>query len=136
MRYAAIVELSQHDGMALLPMREINIEELLAREPIELDRAAVRSLIDADPSSSGALATLKAQIEQRLAPDRVIKLRAACGVSGDFDTSYLQAFAAGAESKLRQSIDHYIAKIEASELRPSPGPISRIEVTCFGGMCV
>jgi O-antigen biosynthesis protein WbqV len=45
LRLPSIVELSQHDGMALLPMREISVEELLAREPIELDRAAVRALI-------------------------------------------------------------------------------------------
>ena len=45
LRLPSIVELSQHDGMALLPMREISVEELLAREPIELDRAAVRALV-------------------------------------------------------------------------------------------
>ena len=41
----SIVELSQHDGVTLLPLRDINIEELLAREPIELDRRAVGGLI-------------------------------------------------------------------------------------------
>lgn len=45
LRLPSIVELSQHDGMALLPMREISVEELLAREPIELDRSAVRALV-------------------------------------------------------------------------------------------
>lgn len=45
LRLPSIVELSQHDGVTLLPMREINIEELLAREPIELDRHAVGDLI-------------------------------------------------------------------------------------------
>ena len=45
LRLPSIVELSQHDGMALLPMREISVEELLAREPINLDRAAVRALV-------------------------------------------------------------------------------------------
>jgi O-antigen biosynthesis protein WbqV len=45
LRMPSIVELAQHDGVHLLPMREINIEELLARQPIELDRAAVGSLI-------------------------------------------------------------------------------------------
>ena len=45
LRLPSIVELSQHDGVTLLPMRDINIEELLAREPIELDRHAVADLI-------------------------------------------------------------------------------------------
>ena len=45
LRLPSIVELSQHDGLTLLPMRDINIEELLAREPIELDRMAVSHLL-------------------------------------------------------------------------------------------
>ncbi|MDB5448181.1 MAG: capsule biosynthesis protein CapD [Phenylobacterium sp.] len=45
LRLPSIVELSQHDGVTLLPMRDINIEELLAREPIELDRHAIASLV-------------------------------------------------------------------------------------------
>lgn len=45
LRLPSIVELSQHDGVTLLPMRDINIEELLAREPIELDRRAIGGLI-------------------------------------------------------------------------------------------
>jgi O-antigen biosynthesis protein WbqV len=45
LRLPSIVELAQHDGVTLLPMREINIEELLAREPIELDRHAIGNLI-------------------------------------------------------------------------------------------
>ncbi|MDP3175136.1 MAG: nucleoside-diphosphate sugar epimerase/dehydratase [Phenylobacterium sp.] len=45
LRLPSIVELAQHDGVTLLPMREINIEELLAREPIELDRRAIGDLI-------------------------------------------------------------------------------------------
>ncbi|THD80585.1 MAG: polysaccharide biosynthesis protein [Phenylobacterium sp.] len=45
LRLPSIVELAHHDGVNLVPMREINIEELLAREPIELDRGAVRALI-------------------------------------------------------------------------------------------
>jgi O-antigen biosynthesis protein WbqV len=45
LRLPSIVELSQHDGLTLLPMRDINIEELLARDPIELDRHAVGRLI-------------------------------------------------------------------------------------------
>ncbi|WP_411287689.1 polysaccharide biosynthesis protein [Phenylobacterium sp.] len=45
LRLPSIVELSQHDGVTLLPMRDINIEELLAREPIELDRYAIGNLI-------------------------------------------------------------------------------------------
>jgi O-antigen biosynthesis protein WbqV len=45
LRLPSIVELSQHDGLTLLPMREINIEELLCREPIELDRHAIHRLI-------------------------------------------------------------------------------------------
>ncbi|HEV2532022.1 nucleoside-diphosphate sugar epimerase/dehydratase [Phenylobacterium sp.] len=45
LRLPSIVELAHHDGVNLVPMREINIEELLAREPIELDRHAVGALI-------------------------------------------------------------------------------------------
>ncbi len=45
LRLPSIVELAQHDGVTLLPMRDINIEELLAREPIELDRGAIGNLI-------------------------------------------------------------------------------------------
>jgi O-antigen biosynthesis protein WbqV len=45
LRLPSIVELAHHDGVDLVPMREINIEELLPREPIELDRHAVGALI-------------------------------------------------------------------------------------------
>lgn len=45
LRLPSIVELAQHEGVTLLPMRDINIEELLAREPIELDRTAIGNLI-------------------------------------------------------------------------------------------
>jgi O-antigen biosynthesis protein WbqV len=45
LRLPSIVELAQHDSLTLLPMREINIEELLARDPIELDRHAIATLI-------------------------------------------------------------------------------------------
>jgi O-antigen biosynthesis protein WbqV len=45
LRLPSIVELGEHDSLTLLPMREINIEELLAREPIELDRRRIGDLI-------------------------------------------------------------------------------------------
>lgn len=45
LRLPSIVELSQHDSVTLLPMRDINIEELLARDPIQLDRAAIAALL-------------------------------------------------------------------------------------------
>jgi O-antigen biosynthesis protein WbqV len=45
LRLPSIVELAQHEGMTLMPMRDINIEELLARQPIELDRRAIASLV-------------------------------------------------------------------------------------------
>ncbi|CAN0497033.1 unnamed protein product, partial [Phaeothamnion confervicola] len=45
LRLPSIVELPQHEGLTLMPMRDIRIEELLAREPIELDRGAVGRLI-------------------------------------------------------------------------------------------
>jgi O-antigen biosynthesis protein WbqV len=45
LRLPSIVELAQHDSVTLLPMREINIEELLARDPIELDRQGIAKLI-------------------------------------------------------------------------------------------
>ncbi len=45
LRLPSIVELSQHEGLALLPIREISVEELLARDPIELDHEAVKALV-------------------------------------------------------------------------------------------
>ncbi len=45
LRLPSIVELPQHDSVTLLPMREINIEELLTRDPIELDREGIAKLI-------------------------------------------------------------------------------------------
>ena len=45
LRLPSIIELPQHEGLTLLPVRDINIEELLAREPIELDRQAIGRLI-------------------------------------------------------------------------------------------
>src|ERR1700761_1914563 len=45
LRLPSIVELAQHDGVPLLPIRDINIEELLPRDPIQLDREAVGDLI-------------------------------------------------------------------------------------------
>ena len=45
LRLPPIVELAQHEGVTLVPMREINIEELLARDPIELDSQALGKLI-------------------------------------------------------------------------------------------
>ncbi|RAK52564.1 polysaccharide biosynthesis protein [Phenylobacterium deserti] len=45
LRLPSIVDLSHHEGVTLLPMPEINIEELLARDPIELDAAPVAQLI-------------------------------------------------------------------------------------------
>jgi O-antigen biosynthesis protein WbqV len=45
LRLPSIVELAHHESVNLVPMRDINIEELLARDPIELDRRAVGALI-------------------------------------------------------------------------------------------
>ena len=45
LRLPPIVELGQHDGVTLLPIRDINIEELLARDPIQLDRSAIAALV-------------------------------------------------------------------------------------------
>jgi O-antigen biosynthesis protein WbqV len=45
LRLPSIVELGDHGNRGLLPMREINIEELLTREPIELDRVRIGELI-------------------------------------------------------------------------------------------
>lgn len=45
LRLPSIIELPQNDSVTLLPMREINIEELLARDPIELDREGIAKLI-------------------------------------------------------------------------------------------
>lgn len=45
LRLPSIVELAQQDSVTLLPMREIKIEELLARDPIELDREGIAKLI-------------------------------------------------------------------------------------------
>ncbi|MFC3077252.1 polysaccharide biosynthesis protein [Phenylobacterium terrae] len=45
LRMPGIIELRQHDGVTLVPMREISVEELLARDPIELDRRPIANLI-------------------------------------------------------------------------------------------
>ncbi|HEY9216470.1 MAG TPA: nucleoside-diphosphate sugar epimerase/dehydratase [Phenylobacterium sp.] len=45
LRLPGIVELRQHDGATLVPMREISVEELLARDPIELNRRPIANLI-------------------------------------------------------------------------------------------
>jgi O-antigen biosynthesis protein WbqV len=45
LRLPSIVDLKQHDSVTLVPMREISVEELLARDPIELDRTAIGGLI-------------------------------------------------------------------------------------------
>jgi len=45
LRLPSIVDLSHEDGVALLPMRDISVEELLPRDPIELDRVALRALV-------------------------------------------------------------------------------------------
>lgn len=45
LRLPSIVDLSQDDGVALLPMRDISVEELLPRDPIQLDRVALRALV-------------------------------------------------------------------------------------------
>jgi O-antigen biosynthesis protein WbqV len=45
LRLPSIVELGDHNNLTLLPVREINIEELLAREPVELDRRPIADLI-------------------------------------------------------------------------------------------
>jgi O-antigen biosynthesis protein WbqV len=45
LRLPSIVELAHQDGMSLMPMRDVSVEELLARDPIELDRAAVGALL-------------------------------------------------------------------------------------------
>jgi O-antigen biosynthesis protein WbqV len=45
LRLPPIVELSHHEGVTLLPVQDIKIEELLARDPIELDRRAIAGLV-------------------------------------------------------------------------------------------
>ena len=45
LRLPSIVDLSHEDGVALLPMRDISVEELLPRDPIQLDRVALHTLI-------------------------------------------------------------------------------------------
>ena len=45
LRLPSIIDLSHEDSVALLPMRDISVEELLPRDPIELDRVALRSLV-------------------------------------------------------------------------------------------
>lgn len=45
LRLPSIVDLSQDDRVALLPMRDISVEELLPRGPIELDPVALKGLI-------------------------------------------------------------------------------------------
>lgn len=45
LRLPSIVDISHEDGVALLPMRDISVEELLPRDPIELDREALKALV-------------------------------------------------------------------------------------------
>lgn len=45
LRLPSIVDLSQDDRVALLPMRDISVEELLPRDPIALDQGALKGLI-------------------------------------------------------------------------------------------
>ena len=45
LRLPSIVDLAQDDRVALLPMRDISVEELLPRGPIELDQVALKGLI-------------------------------------------------------------------------------------------
>jgi O-antigen biosynthesis protein WbqV len=45
LRVPSIVDLGDHNKLGALPMREINIEELLAREPVELDRDRIGELV-------------------------------------------------------------------------------------------
>lgn len=45
LRLPSIVELRHHDGVPLMPLRDVSVEELLAREPINLDRAPVAELV-------------------------------------------------------------------------------------------
>lgn len=45
LRLPSIVDLSVGESLALLPMRDISVEELLPRDPIELDRHALHALV-------------------------------------------------------------------------------------------
>lgn len=45
LRLPRIVDLRQHDGPALMPLRDVSVDELLAREPIQLDEAPVADLV-------------------------------------------------------------------------------------------
>jgi O-antigen biosynthesis protein WbqV len=45
LRLPSIVELRHHEGAALMPLRDVSVEELLAREPIQLNKAPVAALI-------------------------------------------------------------------------------------------
>ena len=45
LRLPSIVDLRHHEGVALMPLRDVSVEELLAREPIELDAAPLAALI-------------------------------------------------------------------------------------------
>ena len=45
LRLPSIVELRHHEGVQLMPLRDVSVEELLTREPIRLDRAPVADLI-------------------------------------------------------------------------------------------
>jgi O-antigen biosynthesis protein WbqV len=68
LRLPSIVELAQHEGVTLMPMRDINIEELLAREPIELDRAAIANLVrDRRVLVTGAGGSIGAELCRQIA---------------------------------------------------------------------
>jgi len=68
LRLPSIIELKQHDSVTLLPMREISVEELLARDPIELDRTAIGSLIrDRRILITGAGGSIGAELVRQVA---------------------------------------------------------------------
>jgi O-antigen biosynthesis protein WbqV len=68
LRLPSIIELKQHDSVTLLPMREISVEELLARDPIELDRTAIGSLIhDRRVLITGAGGSIGAELVRQVA---------------------------------------------------------------------
>lgn len=45
LRLPSILELRHHEGVSVMPLRDVSVEELLAREPIELDAAPLADLI-------------------------------------------------------------------------------------------
>ncbi|WP_337186994.1 nucleoside-diphosphate sugar epimerase/dehydratase [Phenylobacterium sp.] len=115
LRLPSIVELAQHDGLTLVPMRDINIEELLARDPIELDRRAVgRLLAGRRVLVTGAGGSIGAELCRQVASFGCAHLTLL-----DFSETALFEI----EREMRETFPHIAAKAVLCDVRNAPRAI-------------